>query len=65
MINLFNQPDPRTLAPFVNITVYFADGDYLHTQIRGSRQEIEAYYVGHEFELREGYTTKAIRVEFR
>lgn len=53
------------------ITVHFEDGNHLTTNINGTNQEIEKYYIGQFFDFGDSEEhpssklVKAIRVDFR
>lgn len=46
--------------------VIFEDGNYLHTEFNGSKEEATAYYVGQTFNLGvvEDNMVKAVSIEF-
>jgi len=46
------------------IKVTFSDGNYLHTGINGTDEEIKRYYIGNLFTV-SGKRVKAVAVEFQ
>ena len=53
--------------PMRPIKITYADGQVLHTQINGSKQEVIEYYVGRIFNVGRGpndYLVKCVKVEF-
>lgn len=50
-----------------SVKVYFSNGNYLFTEINGTKEEIERYYVGQVFNVGFGEGDNlqtAVRVEF-
>lgn len=55
--------DEASRRRFIQVT--FEDGNVIRTSINGTKDEVEAYYLGQQFELDETKpTVKAVKVEF-
>lgn len=46
------------------IRVSYENGDFTDTEINGTKEEIEYYYIGNRFELLDGETYKCVGIEF-
>jgi hypothetical protein len=55
--------DPDISIPMRHIKVWFEDGDFIETNINGTRREVFDYYVGTRFNVASGRQT-AMSVEF-